>query len=75
MNPATTDLLRRASALAALALAACAAFGPGQLRVGQTADEVAQAMGTPSALYALPGGGQRIEYARGPFGQRSLHLT
>jgi hypothetical protein len=71
MNPATTDLLRRASALAALALAACAAFGPAQLRIGQTADEVAQAMGTPTALYALPGGGQRIEYARGPFGRET----
>ena len=70
MNRAT-HRPRIAAALGALTLAACAAYGPSQLRVGQSADEVAEAMGTPTALYALPGGGQRIEYARGPFGRQT----
>ena len=73
MNRATTDgpNPRLAALLAALSLAACASYGPSQLRVGQSADEVTQAMGTPTALYALPGGAQRIEYARGPFGRQT----
>jgi hypothetical protein len=73
MSRATTDGLnsRLAGWLAALSLAACAGYGPSQLRVGQGADEVTQAMGTPTALYALPGGAQRIEYARGPFGRQT----
>jgi hypothetical protein len=73
MSRATTDGLnaRLVGLLAALSLAACANYGPSQLRVGQGADEVTQAMGTPTALYALPGGAQRIEYARGPFGRQT----
>jgi hypothetical protein len=73
MNRATTDVLARrlAALLAALSLAACAGYGPSRLGVGQSADEVTRAMGTPTALYALPGGAQRIEYARGPFGRQT----
>jgi hypothetical protein len=77
MNPATTDPgSGRRVALAAissfmLALAGCAGYAPGRLQVGQSVDEVTQAMGSPTALYALPGGAQRIEYARGPFGRQT----
>jgi hypothetical protein len=77
MNPATTDPgFGRRVALAAissfmLALAGCAGYAPGRLQIGQSVDEVTQAMGSPTALYALPGGAQRIEYARGPFGRQT----
>jgi hypothetical protein len=49
-------------------LASCASYGPGRVRVGQSADEVAQAMGQPTGRYALAGGAERLEYARGPYG-------
>lgn len=73
MNRATTDgpRPRLAALLAALSLVACAGYGPSQLRAGQSAEEVTQAMGAPTALYALPGGAQRVEYARGPFGRQT----
>lgn len=73
MNRATTDgpRPRLAALLAALSLVACAGYGPSQLRAGQSAEEVTQAMGAPTAIYALPGGAQRVEYARGPFGRQT----
>lgn len=80
MNRTTTDSRgrrpRRGLAAAALtvaaALAACAtSYGPGDVRVGQGADDVARAMGAPTARYALPDGGTRLEYARGPYGKHT----
>ena len=73
MHRATTDAPepRLAALLAALALGACAGYDPSQLRPGQSVDEVTRLMGNPTALYALPGGAQRIEYARGPFGRQT----
>lgn len=62
---------RLAAALAALALAACTAYGPGDVRTGQSADDVARSMGAPTARYALPDGGTRVEYARGPYGKHT----
>jgi len=49
-------------------LAACASYAPTRVRVGQSAGEVVQAMGEPTGRYALPSGGTRLEYARGPYG-------
>ncbi len=54
-----------------VALGACASYGPGSLRPGQPADEAARSMGVPTARYALPGGGSRLEFARGPFGKHT----
>lgn len=56
--------------LAALA-AGCASYGPSGVVPGQTADEVAARMGRPTARYTLPGGGTRLEYARGPMGKHT----
>jgi hypothetical protein len=56
--------------VAALAtLAGCAT--PQTLPAGTTADAVRQQYGTPTGQYALPGGGQRLEYARGPYGKQT----
>ena len=41
-------------------------LGPGDLRKGQTAEDVAKSMGAPTGRYALAGGATRLEYARGP---------
>lgn len=68
MNRVTTSV--RAAVLATL-LAGCAAYGPSQLRVGDSVTDVERSMGAPTAIYAMPGGAQRIEYARGPFGRET----
>jgi hypothetical protein len=61
--------LRPASAaIVAALLAACAAYGPADVRVGQSADDVIRSMGRPTGSYALGDGGTRLEFARGPFG-------
>jgi hypothetical protein len=50
-------------------LAACASYGPGGIAAGESADTVVQRMGPPTARHALPDGGTRLEFARGPFGR------
>lgn len=63
---------RLAAAAAACTMAACAGYAPGpELRVGADAQEATRAMGPPTGRYALPGGGTRLEYARGPFGKHT----
>lgn len=51
-----------------LLLAGCAAYAPGALPPGSTAETLRQRMGEPTARHALPEGGSRLEYARGPAG-------
>lgn len=57
---------------AAFVLSACASYGTRGVRVGQTAAEVQAAMGVPTGRHALPGGGTRLEYARGPLGKHTF---
>lgn len=57
-----------AALLASALLAGCATYSPQALRPGMTADQVVAAMGPPNARHAQPGGGARLEYARGPMG-------
>ena len=53
-------------------LAACAGYGPGAgVRAGSSEAEVVQAMGQPTSRYTMPGGMQRLEFARGPFGRHT----
>lgn len=58
----------------ALLLGACAAYGPGGLPAGARSAEALAAMGEPTARYLLPGGGQRLEFARGPAGLHTYML-
>lgn len=60
--------LTMAAALASTLLAGCATYTPHAVRPGMSADEVVAAMGRPNARHAQPGGGSRLEYARGPAG-------
>jgi len=56
-------------------LAACAGFAPpATLRPGSTEADARQAMGEPTGRYAMPGGVQRLEYARGPSGRYTYML-
>lgn len=48
--------------MAAAVLAGCASVSPGDLKPGASADEIRAQMGAPRATYALPGGGQRLEF-------------
>ena len=57
------------AATALLLRSACSTLHPAQLRVGQTEAEVLAAMGQPTGRYALDGGAQRLEFARGPAGR------
>ena len=51
---------------AAIVLAACASPGPGDLKPGATTAEITAQMGSARATYALPNGGKRLEFPRGP---------
>jgi hypothetical protein len=57
-----------ALALAAL-LSGCASMGPQSFGPGTGMAAVMQRMGAPTGEYALPSGGRRLEYSRGPFGK------
>jgi hypothetical protein len=59
---------------AAALLAACSGYGPVNVSPGQSADQVAQSMGPPTGRYALPQGGTRLEYARGPYGKHTFMI-
>lgn len=54
-----------------LLLAACAAYGPGDLRVGDDEAAVRRSMGAPAARHELPDGVTRLAYPRGPFGKHA----
>ncbi|HEV8690666.1 MAG TPA: hypothetical protein VGQ91_10250 [Ideonella sp.] len=63
----------RAAACLALAwMAGCAGYGPGHLRAGEPAAEVLAELGPPTGRYTRPEGGERLEFARGPFGKHTF---
>lgn len=68
---AKQDWMRCLLGAGALLLAGCAVKPPA---AGASEAEVLQRWGTPTARYALPAGGQRLEYATGPFGRSTWML-
>ncbi len=58
----------------AVALSACAAYGPASLAPGTPAADVRSGMGAPTGTYARDDGGQRVEYAKGPYGLHTFML-
>lgn len=66
------SVLRPAALLLAAALAGCASLQPLQAAIGQTEAQVLATLGTPTSRYTLPAGGQRLEYATGPYGRTTL---
>ena len=67
----TMRLTLVSSATSVALLAACAGYGPGDLRPGQSEAELRARMGEPTGRYALADGGAKIEYARGPMGKHT----
>jgi hypothetical protein len=56
-------------------LAACAGYAPPKdLHAGSSEAEVVQAMGQPTGRYPLAEGGQRLEFARGPYGRHTYMI-
>jgi hypothetical protein len=50
-----------------LALTGCAGE-PTRLALGTTRAQALERLGAPTSAYALPGGGERLQYSRGPMG-------
>jgi hypothetical protein len=66
--------LRLSAMVAVLWLASCAGYGPVGVQAGQTEAQVVQVMGQPTGRYAMPGGAQRLEFARGPYGRHTYMI-
>ncbi len=71
-----SEIARCTAAVAgvAIALAGCAGYGPGALPPGASSAAAIERMGPPSGRHALAGGGQRLEFARGPYGRHTFML-
>ena len=63
----TSHLLAAVAASALVALAGCAS-DPTRLPAGVTRAQVLQQLGQPTAIYPMPGGGERLQYSRAPAG-------
>ncbi len=63
-----------AAGMAAVLATACASYGTGSVRVGQTEAELVADMGPATGRYPLPQGGQRLEFARGPYGKHTFMI-
>lgn len=77
MSPSTTTrptLVSSAISAALVLLAGCAGYSPGDLGAGASQEQVIARMGAPTERVALPGGGARLEYARGPFGKHTYRV-
>ena len=54
--------------------AGCAAYSPQGVTPGASVGDAERAMGKTTGTYPLPGGGQRLEFARGPQGKHTYML-
>lgn len=60
--------------LLASTLAGCASYGPGSLPPGTSTEAAVKSLGPATGEFALPDGGRRLEFARGPFGRHTYML-
>lgn len=68
---------RRTTAAVALAgwlAAGCASLVPGAVPLGTPIDEALQSLSFRTGDHPLPGGGRRLEYAKGAFGRQTWML-
>ncbi|VTU38887.1 hypothetical protein H6CHR_05333 [Variovorax sp. PBL-H6] len=64
----TLSLRTAPAALLAAALIAGCAGEPTRLAMGSSREQTLSELGAPTAVYALPGGGERLQYSRAPAG-------
>ena len=57
-----------------VALASCAGYSPHGLPLGASKAQVIQQMGQPAGRYVSEGGGERLEFWRGPYGKHTYML-
>jgi hypothetical protein len=60
-----------AAAFALVSMLGCATYGPPALAPGASVADATRALGPSTGDYALPSGGKRLEFARGPFGKHT----
>ena len=60
--------------LASTVLAACAGYSPDSLAPRSSITDARAELGAPTGEYALPGGGKRLEFVRGPMGLHTYML-
>lgn len=68
------NTLNLSALLGACLVSACTSYGPGSLAPGTGLEAATHAMGTPTGEVVLPGGGRRLEFARGPYGKHTYML-
>lgn len=68
-HPSIKTLLAAFAAVTLFALGGCAT--PEQTLAGSSRTQVIEKFGKPVAVYALPGGGERLEYQVGPYQQQA----
>ncbi len=68
------NTLRLSVFLGACLVSACTSYGPNSLPRGSGLEAATRAMGVPTGDSTLPGGGRRLEFARGPFGKHTYLL-
>lgn len=70
------SIRRLLPSLAALVLAACAAYpyAPTAVHAGAPREDVLRLMGPPTAVYTMPDGRERLEYTRMPFGKQTFMI-
>ena len=67
-------LFRSTLAMATVALGACTTLAPGGLPAGTSIAEARASFLGPTGEYPLPGGGTRLEFARGAHGKQTYML-
>lgn len=72
----TSLIARLVACLLVALLAGCASgsYSPGTLAPGATQADATARMGQPTGRHALAGGGERLEFARGPAGRHTFML-
>ncbi len=68
------NTLNLSALLSACMVSACTSYGPSSLAPGTDLEAATHAMGAPTGDAALPGGGRRLEFARGPYGKHTYML-
>ena len=68
------NTLRLSALLVACLMSACTSYGPNALAPGSSLEAATRAMGAPTGESTLPGGGRRLEFARGPYGKHTYML-